>query len=139
MDLLPSSGVLRVRRGRPRAHHPAVWGGGCGGVGSEGDGGTAARAGPPQLPCREDGGRGRPIGVKLFCPRQALPTVETPRGASPKRRFRPRNPKGCAVAPVSSDRTAATSRPIGLGLLPLGSSGPPRRRPTGRLYSGGRP
>jgi len=48
------------------------------------------------------------------------PTVETPRGASLRRRPRPCSLRRPAGAPWH-----------------LGSSSPPRRRPTGRLYSGG--
>src|SRR5436305_2934607 len=48
------------------------------------------------------------------------PTVETPRGASLRRRPRPCSLRRPAGAPWQ-----------------LGSSSPPRRRPTGRLYSGG--
>src|SRR5947199_3959964 len=47
-------------------------------------------------------------------------TVETPRGASLRRRPRPCSLRRPAGAPWH-----------------LGSSSPPRRRPTGRLYSGG--
>src|SRR4051794_10009907 len=78
-----------------------------------------------------------PIGVNLSCPRQAPPTVETPRGASPKRHRRSKRKR--------ADRTRGGGGPIGRhrgDRAPFGISGaksPPRRRPTGRLYSGGAP
>src|SRR4051794_7809397 len=52
--------------------------------------------------------------------RKGAPNVETPRGASLRRRPRPCSLRRPAGAPWH-----------------LGSSSPPRRRPTGRLYSGG--
>src|SRR3954453_6405604 len=61
--------------------------------------------------------------IKAACkrvPRKGAPTVETPRGASLRRRPRPCSLRRPAGAPWH-----------------LGSSSPPRRRPTGRLYSGG--
>src|SRR3954453_22749276 len=60
--------------------------------------------------------------IKAACkrvPRKGAPTVETPRGASLRRRPRPCSLRRPAGAPWH-----------------LGSSSPPRRRPTGRLYSG---
>src|SRR4051812_45755766 len=50
---------------------------------------------------------------------KGFPTVETPRGASLGRGCQPRNPRGPAGARWQN-------RPLS----------PPRRRPTGRLYSG---
>src|SRR3954453_11556715 len=78
-----------------------------------------------------------PIGVNLSCPRQAPPTVETPRGASPKRhrRSRGRGPIGREVAAVRSEDTGATAHPLGF----LGRN---RRRgdaPRGVSTVGGRP
>jgi hypothetical protein len=131
MDVLPSSGTLRLRRERMRTHHPPVWGGEDSGV----VGGAAAHTGPgregPEVwpPRKKVGAEERSPSAPLLGPS----IVKEPGGEAP--RVEAGEPHSPVLLPSGGDFASFKDRfaPLSPAFAPSEGDGERRELHRGRL------